>query len=92
MEHNYRLTPVLNADPSLQHINEELIKLQFESYKEAFEMQLINQIITKHIKSENAVRGLEILMTYTDDISTGLNLKHGKENIDWIKETFGEKI
>lgn len=93
MEHNYRLTPVLNADPSLQHTNEELIKLQFKSYKEAFENAINKSDYYKtHKIRKNAVRGLEILMTHTDDISTGLNLEAWKrKNIDWIKETFGEK-
>lgn len=92
MEHNYRLTPVLNADPNLQYKNEELINLEYKSYNDAYKDAISKSKYYKtHKVRKNAVRGLEVLMTYKENESDGINLETWKrKNLEWMMETFGK--
>ena len=92
MEHNYRLTPVLNADSNLQYKNENLIDLKFDTYKDAYNDAISKSSYYKNHKvRKDAVRGLEVLITYTNDLLLGMNTETWKnKNIEWMKKTFGE--
>lgn len=92
-EHNYRLTDVPNADKELLHRNEELIKRQHANYIDAYNARIAESEFHKSCRvRKDAVRGLEVLMTFTNDPSLGLNIETWKKlNVEWITETFGEE-
>lgn len=92
MDHNYRLVEVLNADKDLAYRNSEIIKLEHDTYADAFNDKIKNSEFykTNNIR-KNAVRGLEVLLTYTEDYSRDINLERWKEeNKKWITKTFGK--
>lgn len=92
-EHNYRLTDVPNADKELLHRNEELIKRQHANYIDAYNARIAESEFHRSCRvRKDAVRGLEVLMTFTNDPSLGLNIETWKKlNVEWITETFGEE-
>lgn len=90
--HNYRLVDVPNADKTLIHRNEELVKTEHANYIGAYDAKVAKPDYYKSYKiRKNAVRGLEVLMTFTDDSSLFLNtVSWIKANIIWLSEAFGK--
>lgn len=90
MNHNYRLTKVPNADPSREHLNKELIKMDYDSYTDAFK-----DIMKKnnHTPRSNAVMGIEVVMSYNPrEVEKDFDIeKWQEENVKWLKEKFGEE-
>lgn len=90
MEHNYRLEKVINADPEKSKLNKELVKLESESYWEAFK-KLTSE---KNIKQrKNSVLALEFMLTRTGTLDTpNLNEEEWeKKNVEWLEKTFGKE-
>lgn len=92
MDHNFRKIPVRNADPSKAELNNELIKLQDESYLAAYERIISESPVYKSTAPRHdAVRLLEFMLTYTG--STDSNLfdqeEWEKENVKWLTDQFG---
>ncbi len=92
--HNHRIANVENADPSLRHLNTELIPCQsFETgdrlnYVEAWK-ERINSLdyYQNHRVRSNAVLATEVIMTFSREES--INLKEWKDkNVEWLKKTF----
>lgn len=88
--HNLRVKGCDNADPNKSHLNADLIPLQHDTYTQAFNARM-KELGCKVRK--NAVRGVEILLTYgSKNIPEDFDLEHWKqENVEFLKETFGEK-
>lgn len=88
--HNLRTKGCDNADPAREHLNEELIPLEYDTYTKAFNAR-VKELDCKVRK--NAVKGVEILLTYgSKNIPEDFDLEHWKEeNVAFLKETFGEK-
>ena len=88
--HNYRLVEVPNADKELHFKNEELIKRKHANYIDAYNARVASSEYYQKFKvRKNAVRGLEVLMTFTKDRSLGLNIESWKKaNVKWLTESF----
>ena len=89
MNHNYRLEDVRNADPDRTHLNEEIIKLEYESYVEAFRTKMFEN---NHEPRKNAVLGFEVVMAYNArTVGENFDLEKWKElNAQWLCDTFGK--
>ena len=88
-QHNYRVGNVPNADPTLTHKNEELVKLNGMTYVEKFDerMNLLKEQNPKIRK--NAVLALEIVTTFSREDIGKINLdKWKKDQVKWMEKTF----
>lgn len=86
--HNFRKEQPLNADPSKQHLNEELIKLDTHDYADAFKKKMAENNITPR---KDNVKELEIMMTFTKEDS-GVDLDKWKEkSVGWVQDYFGKE-
>ena len=92
--HNFRLEPTNNADPALFYKNEELINKTLYDYNYLWRERIARleaQTGEKAVKRKDAIRALEVLMTFSHD-SDKFDLEEWKKaNIAWLKETFGEE-
>lgn len=85
--HNFRKELPANADPSKQHLNEELIKSDTHDYADAFEKKIAEKGITPR---KDSVKELEIMMTFTkEDGDVDLDAWK-KKSIDWVQDYFGK--
>ena len=96
MEHNFRLFGhIPNADPNRTYLNEELISLPNGStYIDEYNKKILNsKYYQNHAVRKDAVRGIEIMMTYSgkeipEDFDRS---KWQEENIKWLKDYFGDE-
>ena len=88
-QHNYRTGNVPNADPSLAHKNEELVKLNGMTYVEKFDERM-NQLKEQNPKiRKNAVLALEIVTTFSREDAEHVDLEKWKsDQVKWLRETF----
>lgn len=93
-KHNYRVAEVSNADPSLQHLNDEIVKLgknpdgSDKTYVDAFDERMGSlPYYETHSRRKNAVLAYEVVTTYSrnDDIDVE---QWKKKNVEWLKKTF----
>lgn len=91
--HNYREKTPINANPEKEHLNEELIKLEEDSFQAAFKKKIKQMdYYNTHKVRKNAVRGVEFSLNIgTGELPEGFDLDVWKEkSVNWIKETFGD--
>ena len=88
-QHNYRTGKVPNADPTLLHRNEELVKLGGKTYVEKFD-EIITRLKEQNPKiRKNAVLALEIVTTFSrEDIETVDVEKWKSDQVKWLRENF----
>lgn len=91
--HNYRLVEVENADASLRHLNEELIKLPVKNGLQMDPQEVFRERIQSlpyyqtHNIRKNAVHALEIITTFSKDDFVDIE-KWKQKNVEWMKDTF----
>ena len=91
--HNYRLVEVENADASLRHLNEELIKLPVKNGLQMDPQEVFRERIQSlpyyqtHNIRKNAVHALEIVTTFSKDDFVDIE-KWKQKNVEWMKDTF----
>ena len=90
-KHNMRIFDVANADPARKHLNHEIIGSQGD-YVQIYEDTLAELHMhggqKKAVRSD-AIKELEILLTYTRDANSSINQKDWeKANLEWLNETF----
>lgn len=91
--HNYRINTPINADPEKANQNEELIKLEEDSFQDAFKKRVKQMDYYKeHKVRKNAVRGVEFSLNIgTGDLPEDFDIEKWKEkSVEWIKNTFGD--
>ena len=89
-KHNYRKIDVPNADPELKHLNEELVSLDGETYREKFHERIkeLGYGDDKKLRS-NAVYGFEVVMTFSREDRENIDIEKWKEdNVKWLKQAF----
>ena len=89
-KHNYRKIDVPNADPELKHLNEELVSLDGETYREKFHERIkeLGYGDDKKLRS-NAVYGFEVVMTFLFVVRENIDIEKWKEdNVKWLKQAF----
>ena len=88
-QHNYRTGNVPNADPALLHKNDELVRLNGQTYVEKFD-EVMNRLKEQNPKiRKNAVLALEIVTTFSrEDIETVDVEKWKTDQVKWLRENF----
>ena len=88
--HNFRLEKVPNADRTKQGLNRELVPLAEKNYCEAVTKRIEECKITPR---KNAVRALEIMLTYTGEIDPSrFNIRRWEQkNVEWLNTEYGQK-
>ena len=89
-KHNYRKMDVLNADPEMSYLNDELVKLDDKTYEEAFNerMKALGYGEDKKIRS-NAVYAFEVVTTFSREDHEKINLEEWKKNnVEWLRKEF----
>lgn len=84
--HNYRKIDVPNADPKKKHLNEELVVLAAKSYYAAY-LDIIKGFERR--PRSDAVKAIDILLTYGKGDVTFDEAAWKRENIRWLWDTFG---
>lgn len=84
--HNYRKVEVPNADPEKKHLNEELVALAAKSYYAAY-LDIIKGFERQPRK--DAVKAIDVLLTYGKGDVTFDEDSWKRENIRWLWDTFG---
>ena len=84
--HNYRKVEVPNADPEKKHLNEELVALAAKSYYAAY-LDIIKGFERQPRK--DAVKAIDILLTYGKGEVAFDDDAWKRENIRWLWDTFG---
>ena len=91
--HNYRLVEVENADASLKHRNEELVKLPVRNGLQVDPQEVFRERIKSlpyyqsHKIRKNAVHALEVVTTFSKDEFVDIE-KWKQKNVEWMKDTF----
>ena len=92
--HNCRVSDCDNIDPTLSHLNKELIALEDnETYRTVVnqEKDIIRENNTMKSIRKDAVEGLEIIFNFPDNMENEINYdKWGEANKQWLYKTFGE--
>lgn len=91
--HNMRLFHVLNADPSRTKDNEDLVdELNGRSYQDMFDDQIryMDMVgINKRKIRKDAVRGMEIMLSFSHEDLEGMDLEGWKKaNVEWLEKMF----
>lgn len=94
--HNYRKVTVENADPNLDHLNEELVTLPLDedgkqkTYKDFFKERIGElDYYKEHKIRHDQVYALEVVSTFSreDDIDIEA---WKKKNVEWLQKTFNQ--
>ena len=86
--HNYRLVEVENADASLKHRNEELVKLPVRNGLQVDPQEVFRERIKSlpyyqsHKIRKNAVHALEVVTTFSKDEFVDIE-KWKQKNVEW---------
>lgn len=94
--HNYRKVAVENADPNLQHLNEELLALPTnadgtqKTYKEVFKDR-INELsyYKNHKIRSDQVYAFEVVSTFSREDNIDIEAWKRK-NVEWLQKTFNQ--
>lgn len=92
-KHNNREIPLANIDKNKTVENKVLFSYGGMSYTDAFkEIIKTEELISgkKVFQRSNSVIALDILTSYSKDAEVNVD-QWAKENLQWIKDTFGEK-
>lgn len=94
--HNYRTVQVDNADPSLKHLNDEVLSLPRDqngkkmTYVDFYKKRIDEQEYYKnHSVRKNNVLAIEVVTTFSRQDNIPLD-EWKKKNVDWIKNTFNK--
>lgn len=94
--HNYRKVMVENADPNLEHLNEELVPLPQDengaqiTYKDFFKERIEGlEYYKDHKIRSDQVYAFEVVSTFSreEDIDIAA---WKKKNVDWLQKTFNQ--
>lgn len=91
-KHNLRVMQPANADPNKADLNDELIPLDGQTYKNKWDERVNDAYatgaMTKNLRSD-AVLGLEVLLTFSKSDIENVDIeKWKKDNIEWLNKTF----
>ena len=94
--HNYREMEVLNADPSMAHLNEELVSLGGKNYTQAFDEKIASLEHYKAVPGQlphkirkNAVLALEVVTTFSREDREHVDIEQWKkDNVEWLRQAF----
>jgi hypothetical protein len=96
--HNYRQHEVSNADPAPQHPNKEYLNHEKTDYWTLAEAR-IGEVVTRKVRADQ-VRAVEVIMTGSPEAfvrgqdgraADYSNSKWAQDNLNFLKEKFGEK-
>jgi hypothetical protein len=96
--HNYRQHEVSNADPAPQHPNKEYLNHEKTDYWTLAEAR-IGEVVTRKVRADQ-VRAVEVIMTGSPEAfvrgqdgraADYSNSKWAADNLNFLKEKFGEK-
>lgn len=92
-KHNYRETVPANVNPELTHLNDEAVVLSTDNFNDAFQDRLDSlDYYRDHSFRKDGVRAFELTLEYSPEAAGTFDLDSWKKaNVDWLKETFGEK-
>lgn len=89
-QHNYRMKFVQNAIPELEDQNEELVKLDGNSYEDAFNRRTseLGYGIDKSYR-KGGVYAYEVLTSFSKEDREKIDIeKWKKDNIEWLRSAF----
>lgn len=92
--HNFRTINVPNADPSLRHLNEELIKMpDGETYESMYKRKIDEAYRGGTRPRKDAVQGLEFVVAYNPrTVDKTFDEEAWKaESVKWLQDTFGKE-
>ena len=94
--HNYRKVTVENADPNLEHLNEELVVLSLDeygkqkTYKDFFKERIESLDYYKnHKMRRDQVYAMEVASTFSRETDIDIEAWK-KENVKWLQKTFNQ--
>lgn len=94
--HNYRKVAVENADPTLFHLNEELVPLPHEengtemTYKDFFKHRIESlEYYKKHKIRNDQVYAFEVVSTFSREEDIDIEAWKRK-NVEWLQKTFNQ--
>lgn len=94
--HNYRTVQVDNADPSLKHLNDEVLPLPLGqngekmTYVDFFKKRIEEQDYYKeHAVRKNNVLAIEVVATFSRQDNIPID-EWKRKNVEWIKDTFNK--
>lgn len=94
--HNYRTAEVLNADPSLRHLNSELIELPENNdgtkmnYNDFFKSRIEQLDYYKsHSIRKNAVLAIEVVTTFSRQDKIPIE-EWKQKNVEWLQKEFNK--
>ena len=94
--HNYRKVTVENADPNLEHLNEELVVLPLDeygkqkTYKDFFKERIESLDYYKnHKMRRDQVYAMEVVSTFSRETDIDIEAWK-KENVKWLQKTFNQ--
>ena len=94
--HNYRTAEVLNADPTLRHLNSELISLPENAdgskmnYNEFFKKRIDDLDYYKsHNIRKNAVLAIEVVTTFSRQDNIPIE-EWKRKNVEWLQKEFNK--
>lgn len=94
--HNYRMVQVDNADPTLKHLNDEILPLPTDEngkkmdYVDFFKKRIEEQDYYKdHSIRKNNVLAIEVVATFSRQDNIPID-EWKEKNVEWIKETFNK--
>lgn len=94
--HNYRKVTVENADPNLDHLNEELVRLPLDehgkqkTYKDFFKERIESLDYYKdHKMRRDQVYAMEVVSTFSREEDIDIEAWKRK-NVEWLQKTFNQ--
>lgn len=87
LHHNLREIPVDNVDPTLSHLNEEMVPLEKPIEQLIQEKKEYRNTKTNRKLRSDAVIGIEILLGYSKGSKLDIE-KWKEENLKWLREKF----
>lgn len=94
--HNYRKVTVENADPNLDHLNEELVALPLDkfgkqtTYKDFFKERIESLDYYKNHKiRHDQVYAMEVVSTFSREEDIDIEAWK-KKNVEWLQKTFNQ--
>lgn len=90
LDAEWRKEHVLNSNPALASMNEEIVKLSRNTYNEAFKEKIsgLDYYKTKKLRKD-AVRAIEVVLTFSKSAEGTFSMEDWKkESMKWLKDNF----
>lgn len=89
-KHNYRLSPVPNADPAKVKLNRELVARDSDSYVDEFHKKINSlEYYQTHKCRKNAVLAIEVVLSFSREKMESIDLEAWMaDNLSWLRKTF----